>query len=195
MNRMDIAEIVSKRSVQWAVLVAGSMSGACAQVTPEPPRDPGAVAQNPQADTARKGRARFFDPADGQFDLSNLLENPKGFLPIPIIVTEPAVGYGGGAVGMFLRPRRDAGEEGWARPNISAAGALATQNGTKAAFAGDASRWLDGRLRTLVGAGTGQVNLDFYGLGSDPATAGQSRSGTRPRHCFGTREEAQEKRS
>ena len=40
-------------------------------------------------------------------------------------------------------------------------------NGTWAAFAGDASRWLDGRLRTLAGAGTGLVNLDFYGLGLD----------------------------
>ena len=66
---------------------------------------------------------------------------------------------------MFLRPRREAGDEGWARPDISAVGAFATQNGTWGAFGGDATRWLDGRLRTLFGAGTGQVNLDFYGLG------------------------------
>jgi len=33
------------------------------------------------------------------------------------------------------------------------------------AIAGDASRWMDGRLRTQVGGGTGQINLDFYGLG------------------------------
>ena len=68
---------------------------------------------------------------------------------------------------MFLRPRREAGQEGWARPDISAVGAFGTQNGTWGAFAGDASRWLDGRLRTLAGAGTGRVNLDFYGLGAD----------------------------
>jgi len=48
-------------------------------------------------------------------------------------------------------------------------GAFATQNGTWGAFGGDATRWVDGRLRTLVGAGTGRVNLDFYGLG--PALA------------------------
>ncbi|MFO1311099.1 MAG: glyceraldehyde-3-phosphate dehydrogenase [Burkholderiales bacterium] len=113
----------------------------------------------------RSGRARFFDPADGQLDLSYFLENPRGFLPVPIVITEPAVGYGGGGLGMFLRPRREAGDEGWARPDISAIGGAATQNGTWGAFAGDASRWLDGRLRTLVGAGTGRVNLDFYGLG------------------------------
>ena len=72
----------------------------------------------------RSGRARFFDPEDGQFDLSYFLENPRGFLPIPIVVTEPAVGYGGGAVGMFLRPRKEAGDEGWARPDISAVGGV-----------------------------------------------------------------------
>jgi len=44
--------------------------------------------------------SRFIDPADGQFDLSAILEHPHGFLPVPIVVTEPAVGYGGG-VGMF----------------------------------------------------------------------------------------------
>ena len=112
-------------------------------------------------------------PQDGQFDLSYFLEDPSGFLPIPIIVTEPAVGYGGGGAGMFLRPRREAGDEGWARPDISAVGAFGTQNGTWGAFAGDSSRWLDGRLRTLLGAGTGQLNLDFYGLGSAPSSLNQ----------------------
>ncbi|HEX4522982.1 MAG TPA: hypothetical protein VH704_05635 [Casimicrobiaceae bacterium] len=118
-------------------------------------------------ETKREGLAQFFDPKDGQLDLSYFLENPRGFLPIPLVVTEPAVGYGGGAVGMFVRPRKEAGEEGWARPDISAVGGMATQNGTWAAFGADASRWMDGRLRTLAGGGTGQVNLDFYGLGLD----------------------------
>ena len=54
---------------------------------------------------AQERNSRFFDAEDGQFDLSYFLENPRGFLPIPIIVTEPAVGYGGGLAGMFLRPR------------------------------------------------------------------------------------------
>lgn len=74
-----------------------------------------------------------------------------------------------GAAGLFLRPRKEAGEEGWSRPDISGLGGLAAQNGTWAAFAGDASRWLDGRLRTLAGAGVGQANLSFYGLGFERA--------------------------
>ena len=120
------------------------------------------------------GKSRFFDPDDGMFDVSSFLEDPRGFLPVPIVVTEPAVGYGGGGVGMFLRPRREAGREGWARPNISAIGALATQNGTWGAFGGDSSRWLDGRLRTLVGGGTGNVNLDFFGFGANRGDAARA---------------------
>ena len=79
----------------------------------------------------RTGRARFVDPEDGALDLSYFLENPRGFLPVPIIITEPAVGYGGGGAGLFPRPRREAGEEGFARPDISAVGAFATQNGSR----------------------------------------------------------------
>jgi hypothetical protein len=140
-------------------------AGVGAQPSFEPSPGEGAASQETLPDSPPKGRARFFDPEDGQLDLSRLLENPRGFLPIPIVITEPAIGYGGGAAGMFLRPRKEAGEEGWARPDISGVGAFATENGTKGAFAGDASRWMDGRLRTLVGAATGEVNLDFYGLG------------------------------
>ena len=150
------------------VVAIGCAAATDAQEIAEPPRSADGI--SPAAappETKREGRARFVDPKDGQFDLGYFLEDPRGFLPIPILVTEPAVGYGGGAAGMFLRPRKEAGEEGWARPDISAVAGLATQNGTWATFAGDASRWLDGRLRTLAGAGTGQVNLDFYGLGLD----------------------------
>jgi hypothetical protein len=119
------------------------------------------------ADSQASGRSRFIDPEDGQFDVSNFLAHPYGFIPIPIIVTEPAVGYGGGAAGMFVRPRTEAGGEGWSRPNLSAVGGLATENGTWLAFAADSSRWLDGRLHTTAGAGAGKVNLDFYGAGLD----------------------------
>jgi len=148
-------------------LVVGATSGAGAQGLPDPPHNAEVVSKEAPPEAEHKGRASFFDPKDGQVDLSNFLETPRAFLPIPIVITEPAVGYGGGGAALFLRPRREAGDEGWARPDISVVGAIATENGTRAAFAADASRWLDGRLRTLVGAGTGRVNLDFYGLGLD----------------------------
>ena len=164
------------RTVGNALLLAllvGAASEGVAQGTAGPGQAGSGAAPAAISDAPRTGKARFFDPEDGKLDLSYFLENPRGFLPIPIVITEPAVGYGGGGAGMFLRPRREAGTEGWARPDISAVGAFATENGTKGAFAADASRWMDGRLRTLVGAGTGRVNLDFYGLGPEASSVDQ----------------------
>ena len=159
-----------RRSALLVALILGVAPGAGAQIGSEVLQGVETVAEAAQQGDKREGSARFFDPNDGQLDLSYFLENPRGFLPVPILITEPAVGYGGGAVGMFLRPRREAGEEGWSFPDISAVGGFVTENGTRAAFAGDATRWLDGRLRTLIGGGTGRVNLDFYGLGFDPSS-------------------------
>lgn len=130
-----------------------------AEMAPAPPAE--AAAQETESD----GHSTFLDPRDGQFDISSMLEKPHGFLPIPVVITEPAIGYGGGLFGMFLRPREDAGDAGWSRPDISAIGGIGTENGTRAAFGGDVSRWFDGRLKTLAGIGSGRVNLDFFGLG------------------------------
>ena len=127
--------------------------------------DDAAPAPTP-ADEEKPKVSRFKDPEDGQFDLSSFLAHPRAFLPIPLVVTEPAVGYGGGLAGMFIRPRKQEGAEGYARPNISAAGGIATENGTWMAFAGDSSHWFDDRVQTLAGGGGGKLNLDFYGLGN-----------------------------
>jgi hypothetical protein len=109
--------------------------------------------------------SRFRDPEDGQFDLSRFLAHPRAFLPIPLVVTEPAVGYGGGIAGMFVRPRKAAGSEGYARPNMSVVGGIATENDTWMAFGADSSHWFGDRLQTLAAAGVGELHLDFYGLG------------------------------
>jgi hypothetical protein len=101
------------------LLVLGT-SGAIAQTICEPLRGVEIVSDAVELDTKRTGRAQFFDPQDGQLDLSYFLEKPRGFLPFPIVVTERAVGYGGGIAGMFLRPRPEAGDEGWTRPDVSA---------------------------------------------------------------------------
>jgi len=122
--------------------------------------------------------SRFRDPDDGQIDLSSFLAHPRAFLPVPVVVTEPAIGYGGGLVGMFVRPRKDAGSEGFARPNISALGGIATENGTWAGFGADSSHWMGDRLQTLAAAGAGEINLDFYGLGNNSASLDQPVSYT-----------------
>jgi len=113
----------------------------------------------------RQRVGELIDPRDGQLDVSPFLERAHGFLPVPIIVTEPAIGYGGGLAALFVRPRREAGSAGYERPDLSVIGFVATANGTRMAVAGDSTLWLDGRLKTLVGGLSGNINLDVYGLG------------------------------
>ena len=48
------------------------------------------------AEEPAAGKASLFrDPEDGAIDLSGWLASRTGVLPIPVPITEPAVGYGG----------------------------------------------------------------------------------------------------
>ena len=52
--------------------------------------------------------AQFKDPEDGKFDMSKyLLENFAGFMPVPVIITEPAVDGGLGMAGIFFHTPKD----------------------------------------------------------------------------------------
>lgn len=120
--------------------------------------------------------ASLFDEEDGQLDLGHhIAENATGFLPIPILITEPAVGYGGGLVGLFLheseaekRKRKAAAlqaRDGGARlmpSSITIAGAAGTENGSWFAVAGHQHSWWDDRIRYQGGVGVGKANLNIY---------------------------------
>lgn len=88
-------------------------------------------------------------------------------IPVVIPITEPAIGYGaaGGVAYIDKPPGEEKADLG--RPNITAVGGLATENGTWGAMAGDSRYWLDDRLQTLVGGAYASMNLDFYGIGED----------------------------
>ena len=61
----------------------------------------GAIALLP-ATSAAQDASRFRDPVDSAFDVSRHLASTSGFLPVPMIITEPAVGYGGGMFAMYF---------------------------------------------------------------------------------------------
>jgi outer membrane protein assembly factor BamA len=121
--------------------------------------------------TETNAPSKFRSPEDNWLDVSGFLEEKYGFIPIPIVVTEPAVGYGGGIGLMFLSKPLPTAEAGLGRPNITVVGGFGTENGTKGAFAADMRYWLDEHLQTFVGLLYGSVNLDYYGIGDDPALA------------------------
>jgi hypothetical protein len=123
---------------------------------------------------------QFIDPTDGKFDASDWLINAKGFLPVPIIITEPAVGYGGGAALLFFHAKKDEQyvkeikreiEDNTKKhkaslpPSISGLVGLGTENGTWAAGGFHFGSWKQDRIRYTGGIVYPSVNLTFYGSG------------------------------
>jgi hypothetical protein len=110
-------------------------------------------------------RSRLCDPQDGWLDMSGFLDTSFGFVPVVVPITEPAVGYGAGGGLIFIDKKEPASGEEFQKPNIAAIGGMATENGSWAAFGGHSGTWFDDKLETMVGAGYGSINLDFYGIG------------------------------
>jgi outer membrane protein assembly factor BamA len=109
----------------------------------------------------------FRDSEDRQFDLSSyLLEHKAGFLLVPIIITEPAVGNGGGAGALFFREpaQSDASKERGDKlpPNLYGVAAFKTSNGSYGGGLGGSFHFDDDRWRYLGGAIKMSINLDFY---------------------------------
>lgn len=121
---------------------------------------------------AESFRELLKDPQDGRLDASRWLLDRRGFLPVPVIITEPAVGYGGGiALAFFHRPDAPAAttpreKPEMAPPSVSGVMAAATENGTKMAGLGHLGIWRHDTLRYTGGIGAMDINLRFYG-GSD----------------------------
>ena len=133
---------------------------------------PEAIAQTPAAgDSAPPPKPSLFkDPEDGAFDVGGWVATRRGILPVPAVITEPAVGYGGAVAlilihGGGLGGVRDAppGVTGKpVPPDISALAGAATENGTWAAFAAHMGYWGGDRWRYTGVAGYVSPRLDTY---------------------------------
>jgi hypothetical protein len=125
---------------------------------------PRAFAQQEQVDA---------EPAEKPgFDFSKWLVSKKGFLPIPIVITEPALGNGGGVALMFVRqPKARTDEEQVEHPhaqsqNLFGGGYAQTSNGSRFAFAAAGYGFRDDHLRWRGALAKVDANLDFYGIGN-----------------------------
>lgn len=110
------------------------------------------------------------DPTDGYLDGSGWFAKKGAFMPVPIIITEPAVGAGGGLAAVWFhgKEKRD---DPWAEPppgtqfappSVSVLGGVATSNGTWAAFGGHFGSWKEDSVRYKGGLGIASANLDYY---------------------------------
>lgn len=127
---------------------------------------------------AEDWRTLFTDPQDGRLDASRWLLSRGGFLPVPMIITEPAIGYGGGVALAFFHRNdemqrvRTASDsttrQEFVPPSVSGVMAAATENGTKFGGAGHLGIWRDNTLRFTGGVAAMSVDLTFYGAGDFP---------------------------
>lgn len=116
--------------------------------------------------------ATFRDPVDGRLDASRWLLDHQGALPVPILITEPAVGYGAG-VGLLFFHRNPStapaaqspdGVRRFEPPDITGGAAFGTENGSKGGGIGHLGFSEGRRWRYAAGAAYGSLNLAWYGL-------------------------------
>jgi len=108
--------------------------------------------------------SNFYDES-GQFDVSRYLSQVYGFLPVPILITEPAIGYGGGLSLMYLHDKLAGKKSASGRnlpPSVSGIIAAGTENGTYIFGAFHAGYWLEDTLRTVTFLGYPNINVNMY---------------------------------
>jgi len=98
-------------------------------------------------------------------DASDYLASASGFLPIPIIITEPAVGFGlGFAVAYFHAPKELDPEEHphHGPPSISVGFGAKTDNGTYFYGGAHMGVWKEDHIRYMGALAKINVNMNFY---------------------------------
>jgi len=120
------------------------------------------------------------DPLDGKFDTGQGPSTNQGFLPVPMVITEPAVGFGlGGGLLYFHQGSdqqervNDANQEGgrMSPPSMSGVFGLGTDNDTWAGAGFHFGSWFQDTIRYTGAAGMASVNLKSYGGGDSPSTS------------------------
>lgn len=115
-------------------------------------------------------KVSFRDSLDHKLDLSEWVVTAKGFIPIPYLITEPALGgIGGALIPVFIKPNAPHLDSVHGRlvktrvkPNIYAAGAAYTANGSwmcLVAATGAIRKW---RAHYRLGTGLADINMYFY---------------------------------
>ena len=115
----------------------------------------------------KKEKNFFKDSLDGKFDISCFLIDAHGFVPVPLIITEPALGgFGGALAAVFLKkkqPLPDAkGKAVFTPPDITAAMAGYTANGSWFAAAARIGTIVNKKIKYRLVGGYADVNISLY---------------------------------
>jgi len=110
------------------------------------------------------------DSLDSRFDMSDFIIDAHGFVPIPYLITEPAVGgFGGALIPVFIKKRPPYVDtiKGQVRvtpvpPDITGGIGLYTANKTYGFLGFRTGTIINSRIKYLVGGGYVHLNLSFY---------------------------------
>lgn len=116
---------------------------------------------------AQKPHISVKDSLDGAFDLSDYIIYAHGFLVVPTLITEPALGgIGGAIVPVFLKKHApvidENGKKRFINPDITGAIGMYTGNKSWMVGAFRSSTLIKPRILYRVMAGYGDMNLSFY---------------------------------
>lgn len=166
-----------RKKKRFPTVCAGLLLAACCTF-----ETVGDEATNATPHQAKEESARpsLFDPEDGMLDMSAWLGSAKGFFPVPIIITEPAVGYGAGVTLLFLHDSiknraeqvKERNPDGTPKrlppPSVSGVFGAATENGTWAAGGFHRGIWKDDTIRYTGVLAYLAPNFDYYGTPGGP---------------------------
>jgi len=144
-----------------ALIAPAAMASAAEPVPAAEPAPAGEAAPPPEPAAGAPSELR--SPEDGWFDISAFLDQAYGFVPLLIPITEPAVGFGAAGAAVFIDKPEGEAQPGLDRPNITAFGGFATDNGTSGFLVGDVRHWRDNRVQTVVGGICASLNLQLRG--------------------------------
>ncbi len=118
------------------------------------------------AQAQRKSKPSMKDSLDGKLDLSDFIIEANGFIPVPILITEPALGnFGFGVAPVFIR-RKDPvlidGEYKTVQPDVTAGFAAYTANNSWLVGGGRMATITRWRLKYRVGAAYADLNLSYF---------------------------------
>ncbi|HEY4286601.1 MAG TPA: hypothetical protein VGN00_05835 [Puia sp.] len=118
----------------------------------------------------QKVSALIKDSLDGAIDLSDYIIEANGFVPIPYIITEPALGgFGGAVVPVFMKKRPPYVDSSGGKvsrtpvaPDITGGAAAYTVNNTWLAGLFRSGTFIKSRIKYRVGGAYADVNMSFY---------------------------------
>ncbi|WP_264563832.1 glyceraldehyde-3-phosphate dehydrogenase [Flavobacterium sp. N3904] len=104
------------------------------------------------------------DTLDGKLDLSNYIIKAHGFVPIPILITQPALGGFGGAIApVFITPKkRPEGYKGYIPPDITGGFAMYTANKSWGTDLFRMGSFPSLGLKYKIATGYNNINIDYY---------------------------------